>query len=174
MRTRRVFHTYPVRHGNTNTVRLCCARQLLAWSLLRQVERVPQHPVHPRPRHHRLLHHRLPVCSLEDLASDAAVLAFRVLPHDPEVNISRFPTGHFSGRGGQVSVKEKENKKAVGTKKNGNDKAENFYVHGHLTPARSRHGRRLIYWSNSRRNLSRLPHRETSSGTRSGMPTAPK
>ena len=45
---------------------------------------------------------------------------------------------------------------------------------GHFTPGISRTGRRLAYWSNSRRNRISEPHREMWSGTRSGMPTAPK
>ncbi len=43
-----------------------------------------------------------------------------------------------------------------------------------LHPGISRTGRRLAYWSNSRRNRIREPQREMWSGTRSGMPTAPK
>ena len=37
-----------------------------------------------------------------------------------------------------------------------------------------RAGRRLTYWSNSRRNLISEPHSETWSGTVAGQPTAPK
>ena len=37
-----------------------------------------------------------------------------------------------------------------------------------------RTGRRLTYWSNSRRNFSSEPHNEMWSGTVSGQPTAPK
>ena len=42
------------------------------------------------------------------------------------------------------------------------------------TPGISRTGRRLTYWSNSRRNWSSEPHSETWSGTVAGQPTAPK
>ena len=45
---------------------------------------------------------------------------------------------------------------------------------GQGTPGISRTGRRLMYWSNSRRNRISEPHSEMWSGTRSGMPTAPK
>ena len=45
---------------------------------------------------------------------------------------------------------------------------------GHGTPSNSRTGRRLTYWSNSRRNFSSEPHSETWSGTVAGQPTAPK
>ena len=44
---------------------------------------------------------------------------------------------------------------------------------GQGTPSNRRTGRRLMYWSNSRRNLSRLPHSEMWSGTVAGQPTAP-
>ena len=42
------------------------------------------------------------------------------------------------------------------------------------TPGISRTGRRLTYWSNSRRNWSSEPHSEMWSGTFAGQPTAPK
>ena len=42
------------------------------------------------------------------------------------------------------------------------------------TPGIRRAGRRLTYWSNSRRNLISEPHSETWSGTVAGQPTAPK
>ena len=42
------------------------------------------------------------------------------------------------------------------------------------TPGISRTGRRLTYWSNSRRNCSSDPHSEMWSGTVAGQPTAPK
>jgi hypothetical protein len=45
---------------------------------------------------------------------------------------------------------------------------------GQGTPANSRAGRRLMYWSNSRRNFSSEPHSEMWSGTVAGQPTAPK
>ena len=45
---------------------------------------------------------------------------------------------------------------------------------GQATPGISRTGRRLTYWSNSRRNGTSEPHSETWSGTFAGQPTAPK
>lgn len=45
---------------------------------------------------------------------------------------------------------------------------------GQGTPSNKRTGRRLMYWSNSRRNLSSEPHSDTWSGTVAGQPTAPK
>ena len=45
---------------------------------------------------------------------------------------------------------------------------------GSGTPSNRRTGRRLMYWSNSRRNLSSEPHSEMWSGTMAGQPTAPK
>ena len=45
---------------------------------------------------------------------------------------------------------------------------------GERTPGIRRTGRRLTYWSNSRRNCSSEPQSETWSGTVSGQPTAPK
>jgi hypothetical protein len=45
---------------------------------------------------------------------------------------------------------------------------------GEGTPGISRTGRKLTYWSNSRRNLTSKPHSDTWSGTLSGQPTAPK
>ena len=45
---------------------------------------------------------------------------------------------------------------------------------GERMPGISRAGRRLTYWSNSRRNFSSDPHNETWSGTVCGQPTAPK
>ena len=45
---------------------------------------------------------------------------------------------------------------------------------GQGTPSNSRTGRRLTYWSNSRRNFSSDPHSDTWSGTVAGQPTAPK
>jgi hypothetical protein len=45
---------------------------------------------------------------------------------------------------------------------------------GEGTPGIRRTGRRLTYWSNSRRNWMRDPHKETWSGTVAGQPTAPK
>ena len=45
---------------------------------------------------------------------------------------------------------------------------------GQGTPSNSRTGRRLMYWSNSRRNFSSEPHSDTWSGTVAGQPTAPK
>ena len=45
---------------------------------------------------------------------------------------------------------------------------------GQGTPGIRRTGRRLTYWSNSRRNFSSEPHSEMWSGTVSGQPTAPK
>ena len=47
-------------------------------------------------------------------------------------------------------------------------------ANGQGTPSNSRAGRRLMYWSNSRRNLISEPHSETWSGTVSGQPAAPK
>jgi hypothetical protein len=44
---------------------------------------------------------------------------------------------------------------------------------GLRTPGIRRAGRRLTYWSNSRRNFSSEPHSETWSGTSAGQPTAP-
>ena len=44
---------------------------------------------------------------------------------------------------------------------------------GAWTPGIRRTGRRLTYWSNSRRNSSSDPHSETWSGTVAGQPTAP-
>lgn len=85
----------PVRHRDADAVALGRAREPLPRPALRQLEGVPQHPVHARPRHDRLLDHRLPLRPLEDLAPDAAVLALRVLAHDPEVNVSGLPAGHF-------------------------------------------------------------------------------
>ena len=41
-------------------------------------------------------------------------------------------------------------------------------------PGMSRQGRRLTYWSKSRRNLMSEPQSETWSGTAAGQPTAPK
>ena len=45
---------------------------------------------------------------------------------------------------------------------------------GHGTPGIRRTGRRLTYWSNSRRNCRSEPHSETWSGIVAGQPTAPK
>ena len=45
---------------------------------------------------------------------------------------------------------------------------------GHGTPGISRTGRRLTYWSNSRRNWISEPHSEMWSGIFAGQPTAPK
>ncbi len=45
---------------------------------------------------------------------------------------------------------------------------------GHGTPSNRRAGRRLMYWSKSRRNLISEPHSDTWSGTVAGQPTAPK
>ena len=45
---------------------------------------------------------------------------------------------------------------------------------GQGTPSNRRTGRRLMYWSNSRRNFSSEPHSDTWSGTVAGQPTAPK
>ena len=45
---------------------------------------------------------------------------------------------------------------------------------GQGTPSNRRTGRRLMYWSNSRRNLISEPHSETLSATIAGQPTAPK
>ena len=45
---------------------------------------------------------------------------------------------------------------------------------GHGTPSNSRAGRRLMYWSKSRRNLISDPHSDMWSGTVAGQPTAPK
>ena len=45
---------------------------------------------------------------------------------------------------------------------------------GEHTRGISRAGRRLTYWSNSRRNLSSEPHNDTWSGIFCGQPTAPK
>ena len=45
---------------------------------------------------------------------------------------------------------------------------------GDGTPGISRTGRRLTYWSNSRRNRISEPHSEMWSGTLAGQPTAPK
>ena len=45
---------------------------------------------------------------------------------------------------------------------------------GDGTPGISRTGRRLTYWSNSRRNRMSEPHSEMWSGTLAGQPTAPK
>jgi hypothetical protein len=45
---------------------------------------------------------------------------------------------------------------------------------GQGTPSNNRTGRRLMYWSNSRRNFSSDPHSDTWSGTVAGQPTAPK
>ena len=45
---------------------------------------------------------------------------------------------------------------------------------GQATPGISRTGRKLTYWSNSRRNSTSEPHSETWSGTLEGQPTAPK
>ncbi|MNV73850.1 hypothetical protein D3C71_1670210 [compost metagenome] len=45
---------------------------------------------------------------------------------------------------------------------------------GAITPGMRRAGRRLMYWSNSRRNKSSEPHSETWSAIFSGQPTAPK
>src|SRR5574337_424842 len=48
------------------------------------------------------------------------------------------------------------------------------HASGQGTPSNRRTGRRLMYWSNSRRNLSSEPHSDTWSGTVAGQPTAPK
>ncbi|MNT02829.1 hypothetical protein D3C72_1373390 [compost metagenome] len=45
---------------------------------------------------------------------------------------------------------------------------------GATMPGIRRAGRRLMYWSNSRRNMSSEPHSDTWSGIFSGQPTAPK
>ena len=45
---------------------------------------------------------------------------------------------------------------------------------GQGTPSNRRAGRRLMYWSNSRRNLISEPHSDTWSGTVAGQPAAPK
>ena len=45
---------------------------------------------------------------------------------------------------------------------------------GQGTPSKRRTGRRLMYWSNSRRNFSSDPQSDTWSGTVAGQPTAPK
>ena len=45
---------------------------------------------------------------------------------------------------------------------------------GQTMPGIRRAGRRLTYWSNSRRNRMSEPHSEMWSGTFSGQPTAPK
>ena len=45
---------------------------------------------------------------------------------------------------------------------------------GERMPGISRAGRRLTYWSNSRRNFSSEPQSDTWSGTVAGQPTAPK
>src|SRR3990170_678448 len=42
---------------------------------------------------------------------------------------------------------------------------------GHGTPGISRTGRRLTYWSNSRRNFINEPHKEMWSGILAGQPT---
>ena len=46
--------------------------------------------------------------------------------------------------------------------------------HGQMMPGIRRAGRRLMYWSNSRRNSSSEPHSDTWSAIFSGQPTAPK
>ncbi len=43
-----------------------------------------------------------------------------------------------------------------------------------LMPGIRRAGRKLMYWSNSRRNSSKEPHSDTWSAIFSGQPTAPK
>ena len=48
-----------------------------------------------------------------------------------------------------------------------------YEKHGRMMPGIRRAGRRFTYWSNSRRNSSSEPHRETWSGIFSGQPTAP-
>ena len=45
---------------------------------------------------------------------------------------------------------------------------------GERMPGMSRAGRRLTYWSKSRRNFSSEPHSDTWSGTVAGQPMAPK
>ena len=45
---------------------------------------------------------------------------------------------------------------------------------GAMMPGIKRAGRKLMYWSNSRRNNKREPHKEMWSAILSGQPTAPK
>ena len=54
---------------------------------LRELERELQNPVDADPGHHNLLDDGLAVGALEDLASDARVLPFGVLPDDVEVDV---------------------------------------------------------------------------------------
>ncbi len=67
---------------------------------LREVEGEFEDPVDPGAGHDRFLHHGFAVGAFEDLAADAGVFAFGVLPHHVEVDVAGFAAGQRAGHAG--------------------------------------------------------------------------
>ena len=78
----------PVGHRDRDAVALGGRGQVLLGPALREVEGVLEDAVDPDPGHHGFLDDGFAVGALEDLAADAGVFAFGVLPHHVEVDVA--------------------------------------------------------------------------------------
>ena len=73
---------------------------MLLGAGLREVEGELEDPVHADAGHDGFLEHGFAVGAFEDLAADAGVFAFGVLPHDVEVDVAGLASGQRAGHAG--------------------------------------------------------------------------
>src|SRR5690606_7191077 len=134
---------------------------MLAFTPLGQLEGIVQDAVETVSAEYGLLQYHFPIRAAELAAADIRVLAFGILARHQKIYIARLVVGLRAGDGRHQWSGTQGDGLVEGT------------AGAQGTPGISRTGRRLMYWSKSRRKRSSDPHSDTWSGTTSGQPTAP-